>query len=105
MKSIKAASKAKFKRNTAAEDARIKAGIKADPDTRELTAKDFAEAVPFAEMMKRRRGRPKAERHKVPVTVRLEPDVVEFFRRSGPGWQTRMNDTLARYVARQRQGR
>jgi len=39
------------------------------------------------------------------VTVRLEPDVVEFFRGSGPGWQTRMNDTLARYVARQRQGR
>ncbi len=56
-------------------------------------------------MMKRRRGRPKAARHKVSVTVRLEPHVVEFFRRSGPGWQTRMNDTLARYVARHRQDR
>jgi uncharacterized protein (DUF4415 family) len=105
MSNSKAGSKARYRRNTAAQDARIKAGIKADPDTRELTAKDFAEAVPFAEMMKRRRGRPKAATHKVPVTVRLEPDVVEFFRRSGRGWQTRMNDTLARYVARQRQGR
>ena len=105
MVSSKAVSKGKFKRNTGAQDARVKAGIKADPDTRELTARDFAESVPFAEMMKRRRGRPKAASHKVPVTVRLEPDVVEFFRRSGPGWQTRMNDTLARYVARQRQGR
>ena len=103
--SSKAVSRGKIRRNTSAQDGRIKAGIKADPDTRELTAKDFAEAVPFAEMMKRRRGRPKAAKHKVPVTVRLEPDVVEFFRGSGPGWQTRMNDTLARYVARQRQSR
>lgn len=105
MSSSKAVNRGKFRRNTGAQDARVKAEIKADPDTRELTAKDFAEAVPFAEMMKRRRGRPKAAKHKVPVTVRLEPDVVEFFRGSGPGWQTRMNDTLARYVARQRQSR
>ena len=105
MSSSKVGSKEGFKRNTAAKDARIKAGIKADPDARELTAKDFAQMVPFADMMARRRGRPKAATHKVPVTVRLEPGVVEFFRRSGPGWQTRMNDTLARYVARHRQDR
>jgi len=92
-------------RNTAAKEARVKAGIKADPDARERTANDFAEMVSFAEMMKRRRGRPKAATHKVAVTVRLEPHVVEFFRRSGPGWQTRMNDTLARFVARRRQDR
>ena len=105
MSSSKAGSKARFRRNTAAKEARVKAGIKADPDARELTAKDFPEMVPFARMMKRRRGRPKAATHKVPVTVRLEPHVVEFFRRSGPGWQTRMNDTLAQFVARRRQDR
>lgn len=86
---------------TAAEDRRINAGIKADPDTLELTVKDFAEMVPFPEMMKRR-GRPKATTHKVPVTLRLEPQVVEYFRSRGRGWQTRMNDTLARYVAKHR---
>ena len=105
MSSSKAGSKERFRRNTAAKEARVKAGIKADPDARELTTKDFAEMVPFADMMKRRRGRPKAATHKVPVTVRLEQHVVEFFRRSGPGWQTRMNDTLARFVARRRQDR
>lgn len=105
MSRSKAGSKEGFRRNTLAKEARIKAGIKADPDSRELTAKDFAGMAPFAEMMKRRRGRPKAATHKVPVTVRLEPHVVEFFRRSGPGWQTRMNDTLARYVAKHRQER
>jgi uncharacterized protein (DUF4415 family) len=96
--------KRKFKRNGAAEEARIKAGIADDPDTRELMAKDFAEMLPFREMMKRR-GRPKAATHKVPITLRLEPRIVEYFRRSGRGWQTRMNDTLARYVARQSPGR
>jgi hypothetical protein len=63
----------KFKRNSAAEDARIKAGVKADSDTRELRAADFAAMTPFPEAMRRRRGRPKATTHKVPVTVRLEP--------------------------------
>jgi hypothetical protein len=58
MSSSKAVNRGEFKRNTGAQDARIKVGIKADPDTRELTGKDFAEAVPFVEMMKRRRGRP-----------------------------------------------
>ena len=57
-------SKRRFRRNTTAQDARIKAGIKADPANRELTAKDFAEAVPFGEMMKRPRGRPKAARQR-----------------------------------------
>ncbi|MGH8181395.1 MAG: BrnA antitoxin family protein [Steroidobacteraceae bacterium] len=97
--SSKAKDKAKFARNTAAEESRIKAGIKADPDTRELAAKDFSKLIPFPEMV-RRRGRPKAARHKVPVTLRLEPEVVEHFRREGRGWQTRINDALVRYVAR-----
>lgn len=60
----KAGSRDGFRRNTAAKDVRIKAGIKTDPDAGELTAKDFAEMVPFAEMMKRRRGRPKTATHK-----------------------------------------
>ncbi|MCC5904020.1 MAG: BrnA antitoxin family protein [Halomonas sp.] len=41
-----------------------------------------------------RRGRPKAETTKERITVRLDPDVVESFRETGPGWQTRMNQAL-----------
>jgi len=39
-------------------DSTLWAGIKADPDTRPLTAKDFGNMVPVADMMKQRRGRP-----------------------------------------------
>ncbi|MBK7000308.1 MAG: BrnA antitoxin family protein [Rhodoferax sp.] len=39
---------------------------------------------------------------KVAVTVRYSPEVVEFFRATGEGWQTRMNDALREYVKRHR---
>jgi uncharacterized protein (DUF4415 family) len=40
------------------------------------------------------RGRPKAEAPKVPVTLRVDPDVLAAYKASGPGWQTRMNEVL-----------
>lgn len=80
---------------TARENRAINAGIKADPDTRELTDADFAQMRPL-------RGRPKSAVNKVSVTVRLDPRVVDFFRDSGHGWQTRMNAALSAYVSRQR---
>ena len=39
---------------------------------------------------------------KVAVTVRYSPEVVEYFRATGEGWQTRMNDALRAYVRRHR---
>lgn len=41
-----------------------------------------------------RRGRPKAGSHKLPLTIRYDTEVVEAFKASGKGWQTRMNDAL-----------
>lgn len=41
-------------------------------------------------------GRPKAQRTKIPVTMRLDPDVLAYFKASGPGWQTRMGQVLAK---------
>ena len=47
-----------------------------------------------------RRGRPpkpEGER-KVLVSLRLAPDIVEWFRATGPGWQSRMEELLRREV-------
>ena len=39
---------------------------------------------------------------KIAVTVRYSPEVLEYFRSTGEGWQTRMNDALRAYVKRHR---
>ncbi|MBC8037959.1 MAG: BrnA antitoxin family protein [Rhizobiales bacterium] len=41
-----------------------------------------------------RRGRPPSESPKVSTTVRLDADVVRYFRAKGHGWQTRLNAAL-----------
>ena len=35
---------------------------------------------------------------KVPVSIRLNPEVVAYFKSQGKGWQTRINEVLAEYV-------
>ena len=40
------------------------------------------------------RGRPKSDNPKQAVNLRLDPDVLEHFRSTGPGWQTRVNAAL-----------
>jgi uncharacterized protein (DUF4415 family) len=37
---------------------------------------------------------------KLPVTVRYNPEVVAYFKATGAGWQTRMNDALCEWVAK-----
>jgi uncharacterized protein (DUF4415 family) len=32
------------------------------------------------------------------MTIRVSNDVLDFFRASGPGWQTRMDEALRQYV-------
>lgn len=39
-------------------------------------------------------GRPKSDNPKQQVTLRLDAAVVEGFRASGPGWQSRINTQL-----------
>lgn len=41
-----------------------------------------------------RRGRPKAETLKTPVTIRLDPEVVEHYKAMGKVWQSRINSDL-----------
>lgn len=74
------------------------------------TDEDFAKAVPFPALAKKMGwkipGRPKAEVTKQPVSLRLDPEIVAYFKAGGPGWQTRINEVLGRHVkaARRKRG-
>jgi uncharacterized protein (DUF4415 family) len=96
--------KKRLERNTPEEDAAIQRGIGADPDTWELTEDDWARMRPIREAhpelaadYRRTRGAQKRPT-KVMVSLRLERDVVERLRASGPGWQSRANDMLRKAV-------
>lgn len=67
-------------------------------DAPELTAAFFAEADEFRGGCLVRRGRPPLAQPKVLLSVRYSAEVVDFFRATGEGWQTRMNDVLRAYV-------
>jgi uncharacterized protein (DUF4415 family) len=75
---------------TPAEDAVIAAGIAQDPDTYEPSALELG--------MMRRPGRPLGSGTKKQITLRLDADVVDKFKASGSGWQTRINDALKSWV-------
>jgi uncharacterized protein (DUF4415 family) len=45
-----------------------------------------------------KRGRPKAQKRKILLSVRYSPEVVEYFRRTGEGWQARMDDALKEWI-------
>ena len=89
---------------TPEEDTAIDAGIAADPDTQELDDAWFDRARPasvvdpvLVERARRGRGKQRAPT-KEQVTIRLDADITAYFRASGPGWQTRLNDALRRAV-------
>ena len=70
-------------------------------DSPELTDADLAQARPFseafpklAESIERNRGRPRVVAPKKQVTLRLDQDVIDAFKASGPGWQSRINEAL-----------
>ena len=74
---------AKLRRVTDAEIART-----APEELRELPADFWDEAVPVL---------PAA---KVPISLRVDADVLEFFRETGPRYQSRMNAVLRSYMER-----
>lgn len=46
-----------------------------------------------------RRGRPKSDRPKQAISIRLDAEILAFFRGTGDGWQTRIGEVLRAYVA------
>ncbi len=79
-----------------AENAKILAAAKADPDAQPLTKKQLAAMVPLRSV----RGRPKSENKKLLVSVRYSPEVIAFFRGTGEGWQARLDGVLSEYVSK-----
>jgi uncharacterized protein (DUF4415 family) len=83
-----------------------KRDLRAVSDNPELTKADFAKARPFAEVfpdlsasIRKGRGPNKAPTKKL-VSLRLSPEVVEHFKSTGPGWQSRIDETLRKAVKR-----
>lgn len=81
---------------TERENKLIVAAAKADPDAQPLTAKQLKAMVPMAAL----RGRPKSLNPKQLVSVRYSSEVLEYFKATGEGWQTRMDGVLRQYVLR-----
>jgi len=96
------------------ETAAINAGI--DADARELDSDWHNGAKPASEAlapetyaalvaMKRPRGRPKADETKVFTAIRLDADLLETFKATGKGWQTRVNAALRQFITEHPLGR
>ena len=79
---------------SAAENAKIVAAAKADPDAQPMTKAQLEAMVPLRAV----RGRPKLENKKLLLSVRYSAEVVEYFRATGEGWQARMDGVLRQYV-------
>ncbi|WP_051660765.1 BrnA antitoxin family protein [Bosea sp. 117] len=74
-------------------------------EVRELTRRDMRQMKPAADVLpaelvdmlpKKRRGErgPQKRSTKQQVTLRLDRDVVDYFRATGDGWQSRINEAL-----------
>jgi uncharacterized protein (DUF4415 family) len=78
----------------------------ADGEVRELNETDFKNAVLFSALPESLqttllglKGRGKQQSpSKVSTTVRFDRDVLEAFRSTGHGWQTRMNEALKEWL-------
>jgi uncharacterized protein (DUF4415 family) len=87
------------------EDAAIRVGALADPDNPPLTGEQLAKFQPTADVrpdlirrLRGQRGTQKSKPLKERVSLRLDPEVVDHFRRRGPGWQSRINATLRKVL-------
>ena len=72
-------------------DREIREAIRSDP-----------EAAPVLSRTWFRRARIVVPGPKQPISLRLDPEVLEWFRRQGRGYQTRINAVLRAYVESQR---
>jgi uncharacterized protein (DUF4415 family) len=82
-------SRSDWARAAAMSDAEIEADIASDPDEADMVVDWDSVSIEFP--------KPKADLH-----MRIDRDVLEFFRKTGRGYQTRINAMLRSYVQRAR---
>ncbi len=80
------------------EEARIQAGIAADPDNPEWTDEDFANARPFAEAFPKWAREIEQSRLEGVELVGVDLEIVVKLQQQGPDWRRRMNDILRKAV-------
>ena len=74
-----------------------------DSDTPpEITDEWIAEADLYNGEKLVRRGRPKSDNPKQLLSLRLPPNVIARWKATGPGWQTRMVETLEKSAPKSR---
>lgn len=78
---------------TPAQNIAITAAAMSDPDAVPFSDAEWMQVKPLV-----RRGRPLGSGTKTQITLRLDTDVLEKFKASGDGWQTRINDVLRTHV-------
>jgi uncharacterized protein (DUF4415 family) len=79
---------------TLEEDQLITEAAESDPDALPLTDEQMSAMVPIRVL----RGRPQLANKKKLVSIRYSPEVIDYFRASGAGWQARMDAVLKEYV-------
>ena len=90
----KPSKKINLKMPTVEEDQLITAAAESDPDALPLTDEQMERMVPMRVL----RGRPKLENKKLLISIRYSPEVIDYFKSSGAGWQARMDAVLKEYV-------
>lgn len=80
--------------------------ISRDPETPpEITDSWISEADLYHGEKLVRRGRPKLANARQLLSLRLPPEVIERWRATGPGWQTRMANVLEKSAPKPRRGK
>jgi len=90
----KPSKKLSLKMPTLEEDQEITAAAESDPDALPLTDEQMNAMVPIRVLC----GLPKLPNKKQLVSIRYSPEVIDYFRASGAGWQARMDAVLKDYV-------
>ena len=86
--------KISLKMPTLEEDELITEAAESDPDALPLTDEQMRSMVSVQVV----RGRPKLANKKKLVSIRYSPEVIDYFKASGAGWQARMDAVLKEYV-------
>ena len=85
---------------TVEEDRKITAAASSDPEAQPLKPGQLKAMVPFRTVL----GRPKSLNLKLLVSVRYSPEVLDYFKSTGAGWQSRMDGVLKEYVTSKANG-